>query len=166
MITEISVARAKTSRTRSILGLPSPDDFERSLAQVGAREVMVRRSFRARWFVWRAALPISIISGLTCEEIISGRGSAPRRHGCGSGLFFFERSMVIWICRTIGDISFSQIGSVIDRKHSAAMSAFKCADDAIAKREPKYFDLLTDVLYLEDSELGSQKGHFIRSNRG
>lgn len=180
-ITEISVATKKTPRARNILGPPDIDAFKASLAQVSARELfMLRRSFRARWFVWRAALPISIISGLACEEIISGRSrtlrqhdgrSKPdgskyrRRYGYGSQLFFLERSMVIWICRTIGGISFSQIGSVIDRKHTVAAAAFRCADDAIIGREPKYFDLLNDVLYLENNELESKKGHFIRSNR-
>ncbi len=180
-ITEISVATTKAPRARNILGPPDLEDFKRSSDNISAREpVMVRRSFKARWFVWRSALPISMISGLTCEEILSGRSKTLRQrdgrskpdgskyrkeYGYGSRYFYLERSMAIWICRTIGDISFSQIGAVIDRKNVTVMRAFNRADDAITARVPKYFDLLTDVLYLENNELGSQKGHFIRSNR-
>lgn len=167
------MAMKKTPKTRNILGPPDRDTLARLISESASRCCisMSRREFRARWFAWRSALAVSLISGLTCEQIISGNGLVLRKErgtlrGYGSNLFFLERSMVIWICRTIGDISFTQIGAVVDRQNTSVMSAFRRADDAIASREPKYFDLLTDVLYLESNQLGPQKNNLIRSSRG
>lgn len=125
----------------------------------------LEREFRSRWFIWRSVTDISLVTGYRCEEILSGVPIGRRPDGSSARAFFKERSLSIWIARTTGDISFLQIGAVLDRDHSSVMAAFRRADDAISRRDPKYFDLLTDILHLENNKLESQKGHFIRTNR-
>jgi len=131
------------SRGRFILGAPSLDDHRRligtddRLISGDEKIVAMEREFRARWFVWRAALPVSMISGVAVDLLFRGRP------------FFTERSVVIWLARSLGGISLSQIGRVLDRHHTSIMSAFRRADEGIREKEPSFFYLLQDVFESE-----------------
>ncbi|MHC4435059.1 MAG: hypothetical protein ACYTBS_24750 [Planctomycetota bacterium] len=97
----------------------------------------LEEEFFARWFVWRAVLPISSITGIEPTAMLRGR-----RH-------FQERSLAIWIARTAGNVLLTEIGRVIDRDHSSVIHSFKRAEADISERRWPVYDLLIDTLELE-----------------
>ena len=101
----------------------------------------IEKEFRARWFVWRSLLPISLISSIPCEEILVGRAN------------FRERALAIWLARQIGDLRYIDLGKVVDRDHTSVLSSCRRVEDALEAREPGFWNLLQDVIYLEEFEL-------------
>jgi len=106
--------------------------------------------FRARWFVWRAVFPISIIAGVTGFEILSTRGRG----------YFCERALALWIARAFGEVPFTHIGDVVDRDHTTVISAVCRADRGLARKGSEFYNLLVDVLDLESENLWASKESF------
>jgi len=101
------------------------------------RIASLEEEFRARWFIWRAAIPIASISGV------------PVRYIFYSNELFMERSLTIWIAKGASDSSFKSLGHVIDRDRATVAHSFKRAEYFLERKNPFFMSLLQDLISLE-----------------
>lgn len=91
--------------------------------------------FRARWFVWRAALDVSmILRTLTAKQILE------------DGDNFEERSIVVWLAKMTGDIDLPDIADVLNRNRSTISHNFNSADTGIAQIGSRHHKMLMSIL--------------------
>lgn len=104
----------------------------------------IKKEFRAAWFLWRAILPISIISNVDGITIFQGRP------------FFVERSLAIWVAIKDNDISTPSIGRVLDRDHTSILNSFNSADNGMKDYRSPFFMLMNDVIEVEKAWLSKR----------
>jgi len=91
--------------------------------------------FRARWFVWRAAVDVSrTLRILTARQILEDAKN------------FEERSMVVWLAKTTGNIDLPDIAHVLDRNRSTISHNFNNAGTGIAQIGSRHHSMLMSIL--------------------
>lgn len=121
-----------------------PKQYERDLH---ALEINHRRSkeqlydeFRAKWFIYRSVLPVSLVSGIHPNVILS---PAKARE------IFDARSVVIWIAHRASGATHSVMGRVLNRDHSSIRYAIRHVDESLADRRRNITSTIEDVCMLE-----------------
>jgi len=101
----------------------------------------LNKSFRAKWFIHRAVIPVAIVSGVHSDRILSDilirEVSNPR-------------ALVMWIAYQTGNIGYSSMGRIMNRDHSTVRHAIQVAGDNIAAKSGSMYTMFVDVCDLED----------------
>ena len=99
------------------------------------------KEFRAKWFIHRAIVPVSVVSGISSDEIFSDTRTRDT---------FNARALVMWIAYQSGSIGYASIGRVIARDHSTVRHAIQVVDNNLTARRGGVYEMLVDVCDLED----------------
>lgn len=114
--------------------------------------------FKLQWFLWRAALPISMVTHIRASDILRGR----RTRG-----LVVARRLCLWLTWSTGMFSYYRIAKVLGCDHTTVRFSANIVESALEDRGSELSLLLVDVLELEgERELeGPQQNHLRRSNR-
>jgi len=104
------------------------------------RKESLEKDFRARWFIYRALIPVAAVSGIPAEGILS---TSIRRD------IFEARSLVIWMAFHASGSSYSSIGRIMDRDHSTIIYSVSNVDEALKRESSNIMRMLIDVCHLE-----------------
>lgn len=100
----------------------------------------LEQDFRVRWFIHRAVIPVSVVSGVPSNKILS---NIRRRD------IFHARALTTWIAYRTGDLSYAHVGRVMGRDHSTVRHAVHMVDDEIESGAGSVYLMLRDVCELE-----------------
>lgn len=103
--------------------------------------------FRARWFVWRVTLPISIIVGVQPAYIFEA----------GMTRMAVPRSLISWISMSAGNLVAMDIADVIGRNRTTVSEYIKKAKIGVAQPDSEFYKLMTDLLDFEAEYLWDSK---------
>jgi len=114
--------------------------------------------FKLQWFLWRAALPISMVTHIPPSDILTGsraRGPVAARRLC------------LWLTWSTGMFSYYRIARVLGCDHTTVRFSTNIVNRALEDRGSELSLLLADVLDLEEDRTleWPQKNHLRRSNR-
>lgn len=98
------------------------------------------KNFRVKWFIYRATIPVAIVSGISSGIILSDDRTRDVSNA---------RSLVMWIAYHTGSLSYSSMGRAMNRDHSTVRHAVHVAGDKIAERSGGIYMILVDVVHLE-----------------
>lgn len=122
------------------------DASVRKLLNRHRREIQYQEYlFRARWFIWRAALPVAVVSGLNIETMLS-----VQTRGYPRSVVSQPRQVTIWLARHLGKLKFTHMANVLLRDHTSVVYAVSVTGKAIKKRDQEVLELLSHVFDLED----------------
>lgn len=122
------------------------DELWKELNLYRKSKMKIEAEFRARWFVWRAALPISIIVGVQPGYIFEA--GAPMST---------PRTMAAWLASTAGDVPAPDIADVIGRDRTTVLNSIKRARIGVADPSSAFYKLMTDLLDFETEHLWASK---------
>lgn len=146
------MTNSTTSKTKRMMTEPSPLEKIREKQKQDLKRIFhghrkevgdCYNIFRARWFIWRSALPIAIVSNLPIDTMLCLDGRYPKK------AISMPRNLSIWIARDVGDLTFSQIGAVLSRDHTTIGHSTRLIDRAFERGDEAVTDLLHQVLELE-----------------
>ena len=98
--------------------------------------------FYLKWFLWRSALPISLVTNIRPRDILVG-GRQPE--------VVVARRLCIWLTWESGKFSYYRIGLALGCDHSTIRHSMTIVKDALTKPSSAFSLLLDDVLRLEGS---------------
>lgn len=116
----------------------------RRILQSHQKEIRDRYDiFKARWYIWRSALPVSIVSNLSIDTVLC----LDRRYVTKS--ISTSRNLSIWLARDVGELTLSQIGAVLLRDYTTISHSVQIIDKALGRGDELVTDLLHQVLEME-----------------
>lgn len=101
----------------------------------------LNKEFKVKWYIYRSLIPISVVSDLSVEEILSDTRVRS---------IFNARAIAMWITHHAGCFGYSSIGRAINRDHTTVANAVHVVDAAISNRSGPVYMMLMDVIDLED----------------
>lgn len=101
----------------------------------------LKKEFRHKWFIYRVTIPVSVITEIEPDVILSKLKKRP---------VFDARASVIWISYHAGNIPMRSIGHVLCRDHSSVSHAISSVDSALTYNRGNIPIIIRDVLDIED----------------
>ena len=97
--------------------------------------------FSVRWFAWRSAYPISIVTGYRAAHLLFGTSNEPD--------MVIPRRMAFWMVRTLGMWSYPEIGRALGRDHTTIRLATVTVEQSLKEKSMPYYPLMMDVLEVD-----------------
>lgn len=96
--------------------------------------------FKARWFLWRSSLPVSVAAGMHPHHLWSTsrrRSEARPRH------------VWLWIGRYTGGLTYSSMANTIGRDHTTIVKSCQLVDEQLSNGNGDLVEILKNALDIE-----------------
>jgi len=116
----------------------------RRLLEKQRREIRFRSDkSKSIWFIWRAVLPVSIVSDIDPDTILSIDYKSHQWE------ISTPRHVTIWLAKTCGNLKYTVMGKVLNRDHTSIVNSVNVVNESLDTMRGKTYRLLSEVLELE-----------------
>lgn len=116
----------------------------RRLLQKRRREIRLRSDeSKSIWFIWRAVLPVSIVSNIDPDTILSVDSKSHR------WAISTPRHVTIWLAKTCGNLKYTVMGRVLSRDHTSIVNSVNVVEKSLNSGNERVCKLVSDVLEME-----------------
>lgn len=134
--------------------------LDADVSKIDLKAIRSRRrlddEFKLQWFLWRAALPISLVTGILPASILfGGRVAATVR----------ARRICLWLTWGRGRFSYPSLGKAMRCDHSTVRHSVLTVEGALKDPDSPLYLLLQDALQAEMGIAGPQEGNLRSSDR-
>jgi len=134
------------------------DDIATIKLKANRSIVKLEDEFKLQWFLWRASLPISMVTHIPPSDILAGDRTSGK---------VVARRLCLWLTWSTGMFSYYRIARALGCDHSTVRFSTNIVNRALEDQESEFSLLLTDVLGVEENRTleRPQKNHLRRSDR-